>query len=104
MQHYGKPVPPEYNVINIRTPMLFYYGLNDPLSMEVDVLEFVGRISSQVISEAIKWKKFNHLDFAIAKDVKRFVNDVIIQRLAQYRDKKIFHSNELENLNDTLNN
>ncbi|XP_044019388.1 lipase 3-like [Aphidius gifuensis] len=85
IKHYGQSVPPEYNLKNVKVPMLFYYAPRvDLLSMEKDVLELAKRVTSDVISEPIKWDNFNHLDFATAKDVKTLVNDLVIEQFIMY--------------------
>lgn len=105
IKHYGQSVPPEYNLTNVKVPMLFYYAPRlDLLSMEKDVLELAKRVTSDVILEPIKWDNFNHLDFAIAKDVKTLVNDIVIKRLHQFNNKQIFNDKKFDNLTNNLNN
>ncbi|XP_044010327.1 lipase 3-like [Aphidius gifuensis] len=77
IQHYGKSKPPKYNLKNVKSPMLFFYGENDPLSTARDTEEIIKKISSKVIAEPVPHKAFNHLDFVLAKDVKKLLNDRI---------------------------
>ncbi|XP_044010326.1 lipase 1-like [Aphidius gifuensis] len=90
MQHYGKSKPPKYNLKNVKSPMIFFYGENDPLSTAKDSEEIIKRVSSKVIAEPVPHKAFNHLDFIIAKDIKKLLNDRILERLYQFTNKKIF--------------
>ncbi|XP_044010329.1 lipase member N-like [Aphidius gifuensis] len=55
-----------------------------------DTEEIIKRVSSKVIAEPVPHKAFNHLDFIIAKDIKKLLNDRIIERIYQFANKKIF--------------
>lgn len=90
IRHYGKKKPPTYNLRNIRVPMLFFFGLNDPLSTAGDNLEIMKRVSSKVIAEPVPFKHFSHNDFFLAKDLKKLLNNRVMERLKQFREKKIF--------------
>ncbi|XP_044010330.1 lipase 3-like [Aphidius gifuensis] len=90
IQHYGKSKPPKYNLKNVKSPMLFFYGENDPLSTAKDSEEIIKRVSSKVLAEPVPHKAFSHFDFVLAKDVKKLLNERIIERLYQFANKKIF--------------
>ncbi|XP_044010328.1 lipase 3-like [Aphidius gifuensis] len=43
IQHYGKSKPPKYNLKNMKSPMLIFYGENDPVSTAQDTEEIIKR-------------------------------------------------------------
>ncbi|XP_044018746.1 lipase 1-like [Aphidius gifuensis] len=90
IEHYGTLQPPQYNLANIKSPMIIFYCLkNDPLSTFEDVAEIVKRISSKVIVEQVSDEDFNHINFVTARDVKKILNDRVIQYLDQFAKGKI---------------
>ncbi|XP_044019391.1 lipase 3-like [Aphidius gifuensis] len=90
IEHYGTSKPPQYNLANIKSPMIIFYCLkNDPLSTFEDVTEIAKRISSRVIVEPVSDEDFNHVNFVTARDVKTIFNDRVIQYLDQFAKGKI---------------
>ncbi|XP_044018740.1 lipase 3-like isoform X1 [Aphidius gifuensis] len=90
IDHYGTLQPPQYNLENIKSPMIIFYCLkNDPLSTFEDVTEIAKRISSRVIVEPVSDEDFNHVNFVTARDVKKIFNDRVIEYLDQFAKGKI---------------
>ncbi|XP_044019384.1 lipase 3-like [Aphidius gifuensis] len=90
IKHYGTPKPPQYNLENIKSPMIIFYCLkNDPFSSFEDVIEISKSVSSKVIVEQVSDENFNHLNFITAKNVKEIVNDRVIEYLDQFTKGKI---------------
>lgn len=95
IRRYNQQNPPEYNLKNIKSPLLIFYSKHDPLSMKEDVDELIKNIASSVIIDSVNFKKFTHVDFFLAKDVLEIINNRLINRLQQYQNNKIFsHMND----------
>ncbi|XP_046432851.1 lipase 3-like [Neodiprion fabricii] len=82
---YQQAEPPAYDVSKITAPVALFYGRNDPLSREVDVVELKKRLTNVVASVAISYPAFNHVDFVWATDAKRLLYDDTIELIHQYK-------------------
>ena len=81
---YGRLTPPDYKIEAITAPVALHYSLNDWLAEPVDVLKLIGRLPNVIESYVIPDKKFNHLDFLFAIDVKSLVYDKVISLMKRY--------------------
>ncbi|XP_046748746.1 lipase 3-like [Diprion similis] len=82
---YQQAEPPAYDVSKITAPVALFYGRNDALSLEVDVMELRKRLRNVVASVAISYPAFNHLDFIWATDAKRLLYDDVIEFIHRYK-------------------
>ncbi|XP_017887380.2 lipase 3-like [Ceratina calcarata] len=78
---YNSIEPPKYNISRIITPIAMFWGENDWLSTPKDVTRFVKKLPHKPIFYTVPYKKFNHLDFLVAKDVRELVFDKLIDIL-----------------------
>lgn len=83
---YGTPQPAEYNVTDISAPIMMYYGLNDYLAEPKDVLRLSGMFRNLEGCKQMAIDSFNHLDFLMARDVRRLLYDEVIGRIREWRD------------------
>ena len=74
--HYGQPVPPNYDLKNIKFPVAFYYGGNDNIANPTDA-EWTAKQLDHTIVVRKEYLKFGHLSFAMAKNMTWFSDDVI---------------------------
>ncbi|EAT35487.1 AAEL012340-PA [Aedes aegypti] len=83
---YGTPQPAEYNVTDISAPIMMYYGLNDYLAEPKDVLRLSGMFRNLEGCKQMAIDSFNHLDFLMARDVRRLLYDEVIGRIREWSD------------------
>ncbi|XP_018364290.1 PREDICTED: lipase 3-like [Trachymyrmex cornetzi] len=78
---YGSLNPPNYDLSKIKVPVYLYYSENDWLADVKDVEKLYKELGNPSGKTLIANKKFNHLDYMWAKDVKKLVYDQIISRM-----------------------
>lgn len=80
---YNSIEPPDYNISRVTTPLALFWGGNDWLSTRIDVMRLVNELPRQPIFYKVPYKKFNHLDFLVARDVRKLVYDEVINILTK---------------------
>ncbi|XP_055611395.1 lipase 3-like [Uranotaenia lowii] len=80
---YHNPDPPEYNLTNVRAPVLIYYGQDDHLSTPTDVGRLAQELPNVVSLNQVADASFGHMDFLLAPDVKAVLYDHIIASIAE---------------------
>jgi len=75
---YGSYKPPLYDLSKITAPVHLYYSENDWLANVKDVEKLYSELGNPSGKTLIADKKFNHVDYMWAKDVKKLVYDQII--------------------------
>lgn len=78
-QHYGQATPPQYNVSNMRTPVVLYSAVNDWLADPKDVSYLKSQLHTRYNSTEIA--KWNHLDFAWGIDAGKILYSQLVQIL-----------------------
>ncbi|XP_026668832.1 lipase 1-like [Ceratina calcarata] len=81
LEIYNSTEPPEYNISRIITPIAMFWGENDWLSTRIDVVRFVNKLPHKPVFYKVPYKKFNHLDFLVARNVRQLVFDQLIDIL-----------------------
>ncbi|KAL7741321.1 hypothetical protein ACLKA6_013765 [Drosophila palustris] len=76
---YGSYNPPQYKLANINCKVALYYSVNDQLTSFKDVQRLRKKLPNVVHDELLAYKKFNHLDFTVAIDVKKLLYDSMFQ-------------------------
>ena len=85
---YGQDSPPSYNLTNIIAPVRLYYGDNDFFS-SLDNIKRIEKILPNVAeSYNVPVKAWNHFDFAWAIDVKKYINDKVINTALHFEKTK----------------
>ncbi|KAJ2945269.1 hypothetical protein O0L34_g9347 [Tuta absoluta] len=74
-----------YNLSNVKVPVTLLYGENDQLTTKEHVLKLAADLNSTGALESVRpgcsWPKFNHLDFAFAKDVGTLLNKPLVKHI-----------------------
>ncbi|XP_062540108.1 lipase 3-like [Armigeres subalbatus] len=84
LQTYSHWKPPMYNLTASSAPVLIYYGRNDWMVHPRDVQEFYKMLPRVVAANLVADKKFNHLDFILAKNARTDVYDNMRPVLERY--------------------
>ncbi|KAL9693307.1 hypothetical protein quinque_012592 [Culex quinquefasciatus] len=88
LEAYSSGKAPAYNLTASTAPVLIYYGLNDWMVHPRDVETFSKMLPRLVAAIPVTDRKFNHLDFLIAKDARMQVYDKLLPMLDQYSGKR----------------
>uniref|UniRef100_A0A1I8NWV0 Partial AB-hydrolase lipase domain-containing protein n=1 Tax=Stomoxys calcitrans TaxID=35570 RepID=A0A1I8NWV0_STOCA len=84
--HYGTVEPTSYNLSQVRVPMILYFGDTDAIATPEGVHSIYAHMLEGVKGVyRILADKFNHYDFYISSDVKKLVND----RLLEHKEKTL---------------
>ncbi|XP_012529859.1 lipase 3 [Monomorium pharaonis] len=75
---YDSLSPAKYDLSKVKVPVHLYYSENDWLSNVKDVEKLYSELSNPSGKTLIANKKFNHVDYIWAKDVKTLVYDQIL--------------------------
>uniref|UniRef100_A0A1I8P6H0 AB hydrolase-1 domain-containing protein n=1 Tax=Stomoxys calcitrans TaxID=35570 RepID=A0A1I8P6H0_STOCA len=89
MQKYGNPLPPAYQLKNISTatPIDMYFADNDSLVSVADTQQLFKIMGSKAAWHRIKYRKFGHMDFVLASNVKVCINDCILAKMQSYEGR-----------------
>jgi len=82
--HHGTPEPPVYDLRNVNTKVALFWGNNDWLCDERDLMKIVGQVPNIVVNNQVPWDGWNHLDFLYAIDIDQYQNDDLLAALAMY--------------------
>ncbi|KJE94109.1 lysosomal acid lipase/cholesteryl ester hydrolase [Capsaspora owczarzaki ATCC 30864] len=77
-QHYGTDTPPQYNVTNIRAPMVVFAGGHDALADPTDVAQLMKELPANVPYVSVE--AYGHLDFVWGEHA----NTTVYQQVIQY--------------------
>lgn len=83
---YGSKKPPVYDLRLATAPVMIYYALNDWLVHPRDVQELAKVLPRVVEAVLVADKQFNHLDFALAKNVRTLLYDQAIQVMEKFNE------------------
>ncbi|KAL9693310.1 hypothetical protein quinque_012595 [Culex quinquefasciatus] len=84
LQRYGRPEPPPYNLTASTAPVLIYYGLNDWLVHPKDAHELPSMLPRAIAAIPVADRKFNHVDFVLAKNVREVLYAKILTMLDKF--------------------
>ncbi|XP_026324990.1 lipase 3-like [Hyposmocoma kahamanoa] len=73
MQKYNSKVPPKYHVERVTSPVALFYSVEDWFSNITDVNVLQKTLPNVVDAYVVPDKKFNHIDFTYAKDLKTLI-------------------------------
>ncbi|XP_045778232.1 lipase 3-like isoform X2 [Maniola jurtina] len=77
---WGRVKP--YNITNVKVPVTLLYGGNDQLTEKNQIMRLADELSATGMLEGVRpaceWPKFNHLDFAFARDVGTLLNRPLV--------------------------
>ncbi|XP_026753514.1 lipase 3-like [Galleria mellonella] len=84
LNKYGTIQPPDYPVERITTKVALMYSDNDLIATRTDIETLVRKLPNIVKFYRVPFKKFNHMDFLFAKDVKKLLYNRIVDLLYEY--------------------
>lgn len=89
MQKYQNPYPPSYDLDKIqpKTPIELYYSDNDLLVTIQDIQYLSEIMGNRVSLNRVKFSKFNHFDFIIAKNIKEVINSCIVNKIDKFEGR-----------------
>lgn len=84
---YGSPEPPAYDPKLITAPIAYYYGENDCFTTPEDVKYWTDQLPNVVLLHKVPYKKFNHIDFLIAKDIVPLLHNTVADTIEKYTER-----------------
>ncbi|XP_039294921.1 lipase 1 isoform X2 [Nilaparvata lugens] len=83
---YGQATPPDYNLKNVKVPIILIQGKNDYLTAQEDVDTLEKSLEGTSVSRIyIEDPNFTHLDFLWSKDIKELLHTKIISALKTFK-------------------
>ncbi|XP_037817101.1 lipase 3-like [Lucilia sericata] len=86
-QKYGQTEPPSYPIELITSNMYIYYGLADTSANYKDIQRLRYRLPNIKLFYEVPDSHWGHLDFIFARQVKKTINDPVIQICVEYEHK-----------------
>ncbi|XP_018049963.1 PREDICTED: lipase 3-like [Atta colombica] len=84
LMKYGTFYPPKYDLGKIKVPVSLHYSANDWLAHVDDVDQLEKELGNPLGKFLVPYKKFNHLDFMWAKDVKELLYNKILNLMTHF--------------------
>ncbi|KAK9870872.1 hypothetical protein WA026_009830 [Henosepilachna vigintioctopunctata] len=91
MIKYGSPDPPEYNITNIKVPIVIYYARNDWATPKKDAINLYKTLPKKIrygLYE-VAAENFNHFDFLFGRNVKNLLYDHLLKLLERVSQSNI---------------
>lgn len=88
VQRYGQSRPPKFDMNKITSPNIaLFCGANDRLAPPADVDILRSQLPVKpILDYTIPWKKWNHFDFLIARDINKFIIKPMLDLMAKYEE------------------
>ncbi|XP_058794705.1 lipase 3-like [Phymastichus coffea] len=86
LMKYGSLTPPSYSLTNVKVPIALHYSGNDLISSSIDVEKLLSKLPNPIGKFQVSDRKFSHLDYLWAKDVKTLLYDQIMSIMLRYKD------------------
>ncbi|KAJ8972574.1 hypothetical protein NQ314_000101 [Rhamnusium bicolor] len=85
LEVYGQPHPPAYNLSKVEVPVSLYVGENDWLATKTNAEQLYSELpaSSRCGYHLVKFPKWNHIDFLIAKDVQEYLYQDVFNKIIE---------------------
>ncbi|EDS36646.1 lysosomal acid lipase [Culex quinquefasciatus] len=83
-ERYGSLEPPAYNLTASTAPVLIYYGLNDWMVHPRDAQRLSKQLPRVIAAVPVADRKFTHMDFMLAKNVRKELYESIFPVLEKY--------------------
>ncbi|XP_055551548.1 lipase 1-like [Wyeomyia smithii] len=80
-KRYGSHTVPRYNLSRAAAPVRTYYGYNDNTVNYLNVLQLEQEIPYVVSSYPVPDKRFSHIDFILASNVKELLYDEVVRNV-----------------------
>jgi len=78
---YGQDTPPDYDLSKVTAPIALYWGDNDWLAQQTDILRLITKLPNIVngFGYEVPYEKWNHLDFIYGIDANIYVYDELLK-------------------------
>ncbi|XP_044019387.1 lipase member N-like [Aphidius gifuensis] len=86
MKIYNSTSPPDYDLTAIDVPTVFFAAKNDWLADFDDAKKVYNMLANGKGFNVVNYESFAHLDYVWAKDIKKLINDPIINLLNSYKN------------------
>ncbi|CAG9786448.1 unnamed protein product [Diatraea saccharalis] len=80
---YGADTPPEYDLTKVTLNITLFWAQNDLLSNEMDVRKLHEMLPTTTQMYLVPFPKFNHMDYLMAKETPRLVNNKVLETLSE---------------------
>lgn len=84
IRKYGQAEPPRYELEHITSNMYIYYGLGDTSADFRDVARLEHLLPNIKMMYEVPLGNWGHLDFLFSTEVKKFINDPVIDVCRMY--------------------
>ncbi|KAH8412154.1 hypothetical protein KR009_000227 [Drosophila setifemur] len=84
LEYYGVPEPPNYDLTQITSELYLYYGLSDGSANKDDVSRLPEFLPNLALLYEVPEPTWGHLDFIFAQEVKKVINDMVIDYTKKY--------------------
>ncbi|XP_043269179.1 uncharacterized protein [Venturia canescens] len=81
---YKQREAPNYELQKVTAPVALFYGKNDAIVPVEEIYDLAESLSNVTILEAVPFRKFNHMDFIWARDVRELLYKRILRLIQQY--------------------
>ncbi|KAL3265458.1 hypothetical protein HHI36_009662 [Cryptolaemus montrouzieri] len=98
MIKYGSVEPPEYNITEIKVPIVIYYARNDWATPKKDAINLYRTLPKKIrygLYE-IPAEYFNHFDFLFGRDAKKLLYDHLLKLLGRVSKKDNLLTEKIE--------
>ncbi|XP_073821576.1 lipase 3-like [Musca autumnalis] len=83
MQLYGQPTPPDYALEKITSEVHLWYSDNDAWGHWEDVERLAGKLPNRIMHH-MEDPTWSHNDFAVHKEIKKYISDPIVEIINNY--------------------
>ncbi|KAH8333713.1 hypothetical protein KR059_002692 [Drosophila kikkawai] len=84
LEYYGVAVPPPYDLGQITSELYLYYGLADGSANKQDISRLPELLPNLALLHEVPDPTWGHLDFIFATEVKKVINDMVIDYSKAY--------------------
>ncbi|XP_038109497.1 lipase 1 [Culex quinquefasciatus] len=84
LEKYRSSEPPAYNLTAATAPVLIFYGLNDWMVHPKDAQKFSTMLPNLIAAVPVANRKFNHMDFVLATNVRKVLYEKVLLMLDKY--------------------
>jgi len=85
IEMYGQDTPPDYDLSKVTAPVALYWGDNDWLAQQTDILRLITKLPNIVngFGYEVPYEQWNHLDFIYGIDANTYVYDEMLKLMQE---------------------
>jgi len=84
LKYYGVEEPPAYDLTKITSELYLYYGLSDGSANKNDITRLPDQLPNLALLYEVPDPTWGHLDFIFATEVKKVINDMVVDYTKAY--------------------